>query len=370
MAAGKNQYKKCLTVILCRGYNFIRRIVSRFNQWGKRQMKKAIVGILAVICCVIIYSCGGGGGAGGGGTTVSPVGYEDLSGFVQLPRGVSMSREAGRSAAVSGLNNIENVSVTAYVIDDTGTGTQMIDSAMSNERGYFDLDVPESVEFSKNLLLTCGSGSNLMRAFAIDGETDLTPVSEHIVEQVLGSTYGLSAFSDDEIEKIETYLEQAATDFEFDQYTSVDAAITAFNTGQVASNTTMLIQQMGSGTYSGISCGNGIMEPGEECDHGSSNTLVPCTPGEYNSPCNYCTPDCVKIIKLGDRCGDGTIQSEQGEACDDGNLRDNDGCSSTCVCEAENTCGDGLYVEGCNNEECDDGNNNDEDGCSATCETE
>ena len=62
------------------------------------------------------------------------------------------------------------------------------------------------------------------------------------------------------------------------------------------------------------------------------------------------------------RCGDGIFDPAGGEQCDDGNLIDGDGCSSTCTLES--FCGDGILDP---NEACDDGNNIDGDGCSATC---
>jgi len=64
-------------------------------------------------------------------------------------------------------------------------------------------------------------------------------------------------------------------------------------------------------------------------------------------------------------CGNGDLQEELGEECDDGNTVDGDGCSADCKIEY---CGDGII----NNidEECDDGNNVDGDGCSASCESE
>jgi len=76
-------------------------------------------------------------------------------------------------------------------------------------------------------------------------------------------------------------------------------------------------------------------------------------------------------------CGDGILQ--QGEQCDDGNVRKNDGCSATCTveegfaCTGEPSvcrrvrCGDGIIV---GSETCDDGNLQPEDGCSETCATE
>ena len=61
-------------------------------------------------------------------------------------------------------------------------------------------------------------------------------------------------------------------------------------------------------------------------------------------------------------CGNGQLQL--GEACDDGNQADGDGCSASCEREI---CGDGAQVGA---EACDDGNLEDDDGCSATCQVE
>ncbi len=65
-------------------------------------------------------------------------------------------------------------------------------------------------------------------------------------------------------------------------------------------------------------------------------------------------------------CGDSNL--DHNEECDDGNIVDGDGCSSTCTTEVpEPYCGDGNLDQG---EECDDGNNEDGDGCSSTCTIE
>jgi cysteine-rich repeat protein len=72
-------------------------------------------------------------------------------------------------------------------------------------------------------------------------------------------------------------------------------------------------------------------------------------------------------------CGDGL--PDLGEECDDGNLVDGDGCSSTCMVETgwdcagfppvcTENCGDGLVV---GTEACDDGNYASGDGCSPSC---
>ncbi|KFE65245.1 DUF4215 domain-containing protein [Hyalangium minutum] len=59
-------------------------------------------------------------------------------------------------------------------------------------------------------------------------------------------------------------------------------------------------------------------------------------------------------------CGDGLIQ--EGEACDDGNVIDNDGCNSTCT--SDETCGNGVEDP---HEVCDDRNTQSGDACSADC---
>lgn len=58
-------------------------------------------------------------------------------------------------------------------------------------------------------------------------------------------------------------------------------------------------------------------------------------------------------------CGNGVL--ETGEACDDGNGIDGDGCDSNCTVTA---CGNGIVTAG---EECDDGNTVGGDSCSASC---
>jgi cysteine-rich repeat protein len=40
--------------------------------------------------------------------------------------------------------------------------------------------------------------------------------------------------------------------------------------------------------------------------------------------------ECAEGCKLGPRCGDGKLQADHGEACDDGNSKNGDGCSTSC----------------------------------------
>jgi cysteine-rich repeat protein len=65
-------------------------------------------------------------------------------------------------------------------------------------------------------------------------------------------------------------------------------------------------------------CGNGVVEPGEECENSTD-----C--GE-NGICFGCT--CYDLF-----CGDGILSN--GEECDDGNQMDGDGCSGGCEWEGD-----------------------------------
>ncbi|MHC5112045.1 MAG: DUF4215 domain-containing protein, partial [Planctomycetota bacterium] len=89
-------------------------------------------------------------------------------------------------------------------------------------------------------------------------------------------------------------------------------------------------------------CGDGILDFGEECDDGN------------NDDGDGCQGNCKNPI-----CGDGIL--DEGEECDDGNNDDGDGCQGNCK---NPFCGDGIVDEG---EECDDGNNDDGDGCQGNC---
>jgi len=116
-----------------------------------------------------------------------------------------------------------------------------------------------------------------------------------------------------------------------------------------------------------VPCGNGELDPREECDDGNttngdacdSNCTTPrcgngvVTEGEECDfgPNNFGNHDvCLLNCRLA-KCGDG-YEWIGGEQCDDGNLDDSDDCLSTCRLS---TCGDG-YVN-LRTEACDDGNN-------------
>ena len=95
-------------------------------------------------------------------------------------------------------------------------------------------------------------------------------------------------------------------------------------------------------------CGDGIKDPGEECDHGFANSDEP---GDYGT----CRTDCSKA-----RCGDNI--KDTNELCDDGNLINGDYCRSDCHA-VTGYCGDGIEQI---NEACDSKNN---PYCSSDCKT-
>jgi fibro-slime domain-containing protein len=118
---------------------------------------------------------------------------------------------------------------------------------------------------------------------------------------------------------------------------------------------------------------------GSSSKDGGGPIEVPGTPdgsagftGLGNIP-EVCLTDCND----GGACGDSMLGKK--EACDDGNVKSDDGCDATCqlepgwLCPAPGRhciakeCGDGLIIGA---EQCDDGNDQDGDGCSSTCKLE
>ena len=100
-----------------------------------------------------------------------------------------------------------------------------------------------------------------------------------------------------------------------------------------------------------LDCGDGVLDPLEECDWGKNNS---------NTLSDACREDCTEAT-----CGDGVIDSS--EACDDGNsVDDGNGCSSDC--QRVGYCGDDHIQSAV--ESCEDGNQVNGDGCSNNCITE
>ena len=92
---------------------------------------------------------------------------------------------------------------------------------------------------------------------------------------------------------------------------------------------------------------DGVLDPGEECDEEGQTEA--------------CDADCTFAV-----CGDGVLNTQAGEVCDDGNTDEGDGCDGLCQ-NVTAVCGDGLVELP---ETCDDGNVADGDGCDASCQLE
>jgi cysteine-rich repeat protein len=117
--------------------------------------------------------------------------------------------------------------------------------------------------------------------------------------------------------------------------------------------TGFLVACGGSDNHNSATCGDGVLSGNEQCDDGNTTSGDGCS-----SVCMKETPN---------TCGNGVVEVDKGEQCDDGNMADGDGCSSTCQNENINKCGNG-HIDG--SEMCDDGNGASNDGCSSACVVE
>ncbi len=107
-----------------------------------------------------------------------------------------------------------------------------------------------------------------------------------------------------------------------------DTARGAGGSAAMASGTTAAAENAGSSTVATSAtggpkalCGDGILDPGEECDDGTENSCISGTTGTCTCTCHYAT------------CGDGVRQ--QWEKCDQGAQNGAAGCTKACA----TTCG-------------------------------
>jgi len=75
-------------------------------------------------------------------------------------------------------------------------------------------------------------------------------------------------------------------------------------------------------------CGNGLLEPGEACDDGNTQNRDGCASTCHVEPTWSCTGEPSVCVTS---CGDGNGEAD--EQCDDSNRLDGDGCSSACIYE-------------------------------------
>lgn len=126
-------------------------------------------------------------------------------------------------------------------------------------------------------------------------------------------------------------------------------------------------------------CGNGVIEAGEQCDDAGESAAcnVDCThtqcgdgyvnenageicdDGEDNGKGGHCNRDCTAI----EHCGNGIV--DDGEVCDDGENNGELGyCNTSCSGTGDAICGNGIIEDG---EQCDD--EGESDTCNANCTT-
>ena len=83
-------------------------------------------------------------------------------------------------------------------------------------------------------------------------------------------------------------------------------------------------------------CGDGITDVGEECDDGLSNGTNDLPYLSWGIDAGACVIDSTNSVSSckGNYCGDGylwSLASGGSEECDDGNLENGDGCTSSCT---------------------------------------
>lgn len=133
-------------------------------------------------------------------------------------------------------------------------------------------------------------------------------------------------------------------------------------------------------------CGDGYnyVPGGTVCDDGNLRNKDGCSSTcgiEFGFACDFTTTATADVCY--EVCGDGYDIGKY--ACDDGNLAAYDGCSPTCTIydgwycyggttagpdTCYETCGDGRNYHSLGVTSCDDGNTNSNDGCSSSCVVE
>ncbi|MGB5375694.1 MAG: leucine-rich repeat domain-containing protein [Polyangiales bacterium] len=104
-----------------------------------------------------------------------------------------------------------------------------------------------------------------------------------------------------------------------------------------------------------VGCGNGLLEAGEACDDGNNMNGDGCTAAceiEDGNPCTTHAACASGVCDMNEApplcepagsCGNGVLDGS--ESCDDGNLMTGDGCSNICLLEDGEPCADNAQCE-------------------------
>jgi len=294
----------------------------------------------------------------------------------------------------------------ADAIPENGGDTGATDTTADTETDA-EADTTADTETDAEADTTADTETDAEPDTTADTETDseLDTISDTDAEADADTDAEADAATDAETDAEADTTADTETDTALDTISDTDAEADADTAADTEADTT--IDTAVEDTGAEPACGNGVVETGESCDDGASNSdsmpgacrtgcLLPacgdlvvdpeeaCDDGNsatepclYGLPsCTVCASDCTLSAGVTSYCGDGAIT--ESERCDDGNtvtesctygLTSCTVCASDCTLSAGVTsyCGDGVIEAG---EECDDGPLNDDltaDACRRNC---
>jgi cysteine-rich repeat protein len=194
--------------------------------------------------------------------------------------------------------------VTFGVVDDSVLGTLTYDVDYSgNTGGSFD---------GKGGKVQCAAESGLLASFNHDPAADLLTSVFVSGEPIEGPRdLAVCAFSSPEVLPAKSAFEVTITEQTTPDFFPIRSEVAA--TRMVCNGVVV------------TTCGDGVVEPPEQCDQGDRNS---------DTRPNRCRTNCRSA-----RCGDGVV--DNGEECDDGNRQSGDLCTRQCRDAA--VCGDADF---------------------------
>ena len=271
----------------------------------------------------ILAGCGGGGGGGG---AAAPAGV-NISGTVSAPDGISLVRSVDRSASITGVVGKGNTAVTVYRINDQGNQVGgIIASTKTDGDGKYNLSLPANVGASSSLVVSVGSGNNLMRSVVCYSTASIvvnvTPVTELVISEIVGRGQPLARYKIEDIAAIQEMIANDAEGIDLNGEASIMSikAKLKHDTKLSSDLTTSIANASGLPL-----CGNGTIDTNETCD-GTSLAEQSCSTQGFDSGTLSCKKDCSGFDASAcvNICGDN--HASLLEACDGTDLK-----SQTCA---------------------------------------